>query len=101
MARCLLDVTMDLRWRLSHARGYLQLGMLREAEAELDAIEAADAGRPDVAPVRVALLHELQDWPRLQIVARDLVAQAPDQPHWWVSLAYATRRAESGRSAAM
>lgn len=86
---------MNLSWRLSHARGYLALGMLSAAEAELDAIDAADAAQPEVQALRVALLHEQQDWPRLQRLARDLVRLQPAEPGWWVSLAFATRRAES------
>jgi tetratricopeptide (TPR) repeat protein len=86
---------MNLRWRLSHARGYLELGMVREAAAELDAIEPADADDAAVRALRVALLHELQDWPRLQQLARELVARQPDEAGWWVSLAFATRRCES------
>jgi tetratricopeptide (TPR) repeat protein len=86
---------MNLRWRLSHARGYLELGMLREAEAELDAIDPADADHADARALRVALVHELQDWPRLQQIARNLVARQPEEPGWWVSLAFATRRCDS------
>lgn len=86
---------MNLRWRLSHARGYLGLGMLAEAQAELDAIDPSDANRADVQNVRVALLHEQQDWPRLLSLARELVARQPEEPGWWVSLAFATRRVES------
>jgi Flp pilus assembly protein TadD len=48
-----------------------------------------------VAAVRVALLHEAQDWTRLRELARGLVERSPREPGWWVSLAYATRRAES------
>ena len=86
---------MNLRWRLSHARGYLALGMLTEAGAELDAIAPAEAGATEVQTLRVALLHELQDWPRLLVLARELVARQPEEPGWWVSLAFATRRVES------
>jgi tetratricopeptide (TPR) repeat protein len=86
---------MNLRWRLSHAQGYLGLGMLREAEAELDAIDAADAERTEVAAVRVALLHEMKDWARLRDLARTLMQREPMQPGWWVSLAFATRRIDS------
>ncbi len=86
---------MNLRWRLSHTRGYLALGMLVEAEAELAAIEPADASQPEVQALRVALLHEQQDWARLQTLARELVARQPEEPGWWVSLAFATRRMSS------
>lgn len=69
--------------------------MLEEAESELAAIDPEDAGLPEVLALRVALLHERQDWARLQALARELVAQEPDEPGWWVSLAFATRRVDS------
>lgn len=86
---------MNLRWRLSHVRGYLALGMLREAEAELDAIAPPDATTTPVLSLRVALLHEQQDWSRLRDLARELVSVQPEEAGWWVSLAFATRRCES------
>jgi predicted Zn-dependent protease len=86
---------MNLRWHLSHARGYLDLGMVREAAAELDAVDPSHADDAAVRVLRVALLHEQQDWPRLQQVARELVARQPGEAGWWVSLAFATRRCES------
>jgi Tfp pilus assembly protein PilF len=92
---------MNLRWRLSHARGYLALGMLGEAEAELDAIDPTDAAGSEAQTLRVALLHERQDWPRLLVLARELVARQPEEPGWWVSLAFATRRVESLQQAQM
>lgn len=83
---------MDLRWRLSHARGYIELGMFREAEAELDAIDAAAANSIEVLALRVTLLHESQDWQQLRTIAGDLTRRQPEETAWWVSCAYATRR---------
>lgn len=83
---------MDLRWRLSHIRGYLGLGMLAEASAELDAIGPPDAGTLEVQALRVAVLHEKRDWRRLRKVAGDLAQRQPEEAGWWVSWAFATRR---------
>jgi tetratricopeptide (TPR) repeat protein len=87
---------MNLNWRLSHTRGYLALGMLAEAEAELNAADAGGGAElPEVRMLRVALLHEKQDWPALRTLARALVETQPEEAGWWVSLAFATRRASS------
>jgi tetratricopeptide (TPR) repeat protein len=86
---------MNLRWHLSHARGYLELGMVREAAAELDAIPDADSDRLEVCALRVALLHERCDWRALRRLAEVLVTRQPAEAGWWVSLAFATRRADS------
>jgi tetratricopeptide (TPR) repeat protein len=86
---------MNLRWHLSHARGYLALGMFRQAKAELDAIAPPDADRFEVHALRVALLHEREDWKALRRLAGDLVKRQPGEAGWWVAFAFATRRAAS------
>ena len=53
---------MNLKWRISHVRGYLELGMVKEAKAELDAVPAAEARRPEVVALRVAMLQATEKW---------------------------------------
>lgn len=84
---------MELKWRLSHARGYLQLGMIREAKAELSAIPSEEATRPEVRTLWVALLQEARQWKPLRKLAGELVAEAPGEIDWWIIWAFATRRA--------
>lgn len=81
--------------RLSHAQGYLELGMLAEAAAELDQITGPERHSLEVLAVRLALLQEQQAWPELRDAARDFVLRAPNEAAGWVTWAYATRRAES------
>jgi Flp pilus assembly protein TadD len=81
--------------RLSHAQGYLGLGMVAEAAAELDQIPFQDADAAEVMAVRLAILHEQRDWKGVRLVARDLVQRAPAEAAVWITWAYATRRAES------
>lgn len=81
--------------RLSHAQGYLALGMIAEAAAELERIVGPDAQNPDVIAVRIAVLHEQKNWPAVRDLARDLVRRTPDEAALWVTWAYATRRADS------
>ncbi|MFO1452041.1 MAG: hypothetical protein U1F61_28005 [Opitutaceae bacterium] len=86
---------MDPRWHLSHARGYLELGMLKEAASELDALPPALAASEEALAVRASLHQERKDWPALQIVSKQLVQIRPDSAGAWIMWAYATRRAES------
>jgi Tfp pilus assembly protein PilF len=83
------------KWRLSHAQGYLGLGMVAEAAAELDRIPAPERDAVEVLALRMAVLQEQQDWPALRIVAGEFVCRVPTEPAAWVTWAYATRRAES------
>ena len=55
------------RRRVRYAHGYLELGMLREAAGELDAIETAHAALPEVRCARVDLYMEAKEWE--QVVA--------------------------------
>jgi Tfp pilus assembly protein PilF len=86
---------MLLRRRISHAQGYLELGMLAEAEAELEQITGAAAQSNEVLAVRLAVLHEQHNWPAVRDLARELVQRNPAEPAMWVTWAYATRRTES------
>lgn len=81
--------------RISHAQGYLELGLLAEAAAELDHITGSDAQSTEVLAVRLALWHEQKDWPAVRDLARELVQRNPTEPAMWITWAYATRRADS------
>ncbi|MGH8016725.1 MAG: tetratricopeptide repeat protein [Opitutaceae bacterium] len=86
---------MNLRWRLSQIRGYLALGMVRHAEKELEDMRPEHAELTEVKALQVAILQEKKNWPRLRQVAGELVKREPGDAGWWVTLAYATRRAVS------
>ncbi|HVS53191.1 MAG TPA: hypothetical protein VHD62_12615 [Opitutaceae bacterium] len=81
--------------RLSHARGYLELGLVAEAAAELDRIPAEDSAGSEVVAVRLAVLQEQKNWPALAALAGDFVRCVPGEAAAWVTWAYATRRADS------
>jgi Flp pilus assembly protein TadD len=81
------------------ATGYRELGMLEEAERALDEIDAEDKGRKDVLAARVDLYMAAQKWSSVAEVAQHLVDIEPENPTWWINLAYATRRSESIDSA--
>jgi predicted Zn-dependent protease len=81
--------------RLSHAQGYLALGMVAEAAAELDRLSETEAQNAAVMAVRLTILHEQKNWVGVRDLARELVERVPDEPGVWVTWAYATRRCES------
>lgn len=86
---------MFLKRHLSHAQGYLELGMVAEAAAELERIKGPDAATMEVLAVRLAVLHEQRDWRAVRDLAGELVRREPADAAIWVTLAYATRRADS------
>jgi len=90
---------MHARWRLSHARGFLELGLIDDAAAELAQLPLEEQDRPIALALRAAVLQEQERWPELALIARELVRQQPDESGWWIALAYATRRSESLREA--
>jgi hypothetical protein len=86
---------MHVKRHLSYAQGYLELGLLAEARAELARIAPPDRDSVEVFTLHMAILHELKDWPGLADLAGDFVSRWPDEASGWVTWAYATRRAES------
>ena len=90
---------MQLKWLLSHARGYLELGMVEEAAGELDRIPELSASEFDVRVLRSLVLQEQKHWIRLVPLAAGLAREKPDDAGWWIMWAYATRRATSLKAA--
>ena len=86
---------MQLKWRLSHTQGYLQLGMVDEAAAELRQIPVNERGSTDVLTLRVAVLQEQGRWRALRLAAAELVRRQPTEPASWITWAFATRRSRS------
>lgn len=81
--------------RISFAQGYLALGMVAEAAAELGQLPAVDAERPEAQAVLLAVLHEQKKWIEVRELSREMVRRSPTEAALWVSWAYATRRSES------
>ncbi|MBL9212585.1 MAG: hypothetical protein JNL92_19145 [Opitutaceae bacterium] len=80
---------------ISHAQGYLALGLAAEAEAALNRLVGPDAARPEVAALRLAALQGQEKWPEVRALAATLVQASPEDAGLWITWAYATRRAES------
>ncbi len=86
---------MQLKWLLSHIRGYLELGMTTEAADEFSKIDEGVHGQTDVLKVALSLYQEEADWPKTRRTAAELCQREPGNAGWWITFAYATRRAEN------
>jgi tetratricopeptide (TPR) repeat protein len=81
---------------LSAAQGWLELGNISEALAELDQIEDALQNHPHVLEMRWAVLAQAGDWPAALEIARLLSQISPDSQAAWLHHAYALRRVPDG-----
>ena len=80
---------------LSHAQGWLALGKIDEAVSALDEIPATYQLMVPVLATRCECYLAARKWDVAASSARQLIEQKPDEPGFWIHLAYATRRAES------
>ena len=86
---------MNWKWRVSHARGYRELGLLKEARQELALVPETHADNSEVLAEYAALSQETGSWRKLAAACRTLAKRHPEDPGWWIMWAYGTRRAES------
>jgi predicted Zn-dependent protease len=77
--------------RLSHASGYLGLGMLNEASEELEAIDGDARLSDEVMVLRADLYMQAKQWDLLVAVARELARRDPEYEKGWIDWAYALR----------
>jgi hypothetical protein len=78
------------------ALGWLGLGNLPEAKAELAQIGAARQFHPDVLEVRWLVSAEEERWEEGLQIARALLQNAPERSSGWLHQAYALRRVQDG-----
>lgn len=69
---------------MAAAEGWIGLGNLPEAEAELDQVAERWRGHPDVLKVRLFLRYHARDWPACVAAGRGLTAGAPALSWAWV-----------------
>ena len=82
----------DFHRHLQAARGYLDLGMALDAHEEIEDIEPELRIRTEVLILRVDIFEALGKWDLMETIARQLCRRQPDDPQWFISLGYATRR---------
>jgi Flp pilus assembly protein TadD len=81
---------------LSAAQGWVELGNVLEAKAELALLGSTQRKHPDVLEVRWAIAAKEGDWQLALDIARTLVRVAAERPTGWLHQAYALRRAPGG-----
>ena len=81
---------------LDAAVGWLGLGCVLEARAELDLISAAQQRHPAVLEARWTLCAREQRWTEALEIAQAELAAAPDEASGWLHRAYALRRVPDG-----
>jgi predicted Zn-dependent protease len=78
------------------AVGWLELGNLAEARAELAQVSPAQQDHPDVLELRWAISAEEKRWDEALQVAQTQVRLAPKRSSGWLHQAYALRRVANG-----
>jgi hypothetical protein len=78
---------------LSCAVGWIELGNLIEAEADLNRISAMQQCHPDVLEVRWIILAQAKRWEASLEIARTLLKIAPNRTSGWLHHAFSLRRA--------
>ena len=78
------------------AIGWLELGNVVEAKAELAQVSAARQEHPDVLEVRWSVAAEQKCWEEGLQVAQTLLRRAPKRSSGWLHRAYALRRVPDG-----
>ena len=89
------------RHHLNATAGWLELGCLPEARAELMQISEAHQQRRDVLELHWRICAEEKDWPTALAVARQLVHVDPGSPTGWIHQSYSLhelKRTDQARS---
>jgi predicted Zn-dependent protease len=78
------------------AIGWMELGNLVEAQAELAQVREAQQEHPDVLEVRWSIAAEQKCWKEALQLAQTLLRRAPKRSSGWLHQAYALRRIRDG-----
>lgn len=76
---------------LTAASGFLELGLPLDANEELEQIEPEMRSLSEVFVVRLGIYRALEKWELVETLARRLCELRPDEPQWFIALAYALR----------
>jgi predicted Zn-dependent protease len=80
---------------LEYTQGYLMLGLVEEAAAELELIPDQDALSDNVLEVAIDVYSMQQRWNSAVTAAQEYARRNPDEPKGWISWAFALRRLKS------
>lgn len=74
------------------ARGYLELGLAREASEELDSLPTGVMAIPEIVFLRAEIYIHLHKWPEAMMLARPMAGKFPDEPAWWLFWAFSLKQ---------
>jgi tetratricopeptide (TPR) repeat protein len=77
--------------RLEYARGYLALGLIGLAAAELQALSDLELEQPESLSVLIDLEMERKAWTLVVDLSHDYATRRPREEKGWISWAYALR----------
>lgn len=86
---------MTIERNLLAASGYLELGMLSDAAAELAVLPPEAQERAEIVALRVDIHMAAKEWACGAELSSKMVEREPDRAGWWINYAYCTRRALS------
>ena len=81
------------------AEGYFDLGMLDEADEELDGLPLEWSTKIEVLILRIRICRKRKDWPTMRDFAEILLKACPEDVWHWVWLASATLRCRNNPEA--
>lgn len=84
---------------LQAAVGYLELGMLVEANDEIEKLAPDLKTSSPTLGVRMEIYRAAQKWRLMEVMALELWKRHQDEPVYWNDLAWAVRRADSLKAA--
>lgn len=81
------------------AIGFLELGMVVEANDEIESLAPEIKTSSPILGVRLEIFRASEKWELMEVVARELWRRHQDQALFWNHLAFAVRRSKSLESA--
>src|SRR6188768_2659131 len=81
---------------LQAAQGWMGLGLLSDALAELEQISSENRRHPAVLELRWIIYIQQENWDAALAAATELVVEAPESANSWLHRSYALRRATGG-----
>ncbi len=91
--------TIPTHRRIEYARGYLELGMSKEAAAELNTIASSDQNSIAVLRVYVDLFMDTKQWTKVIAAAEPVCKSTPKDEGAWIAWAYALRELQQTKEA--
>ena len=80
---------------LEYVQGYLTLGLVEEAAAELERVPGKDRTSDEVLELSIDVYSTQKRWDLAVTAAQIYARQNRDEPKGWISWAYALRRLKS------